>query len=144
MGDVITGTAYGQRATLEISGDALTWRARAAGELPENIATTVHEVSNSTWIEQRTSFPALVLAGVGVVWTFTYGVIAGALATAAGIALFAWRRARPRRLLIVDLGDRRLVMIVDAASGPAARALVGRIDRALESGEAPATPPLLP
>ena len=144
MGDVITGTAYGQRATLESSGDSLTWRARASGELPENIATTVHDVSNSTWIEQRTSLPALVLAGVGVVWLFTHGLVAGALAIAAGAALFAWRRSHPRRLLIVDLGNRRLVMTVDAASAPAARALVQRIDRALESGEAPATPPSLP
>jgi hypothetical protein len=144
VGDVISGTAYGQRATLDISGDSLTWRARPIGELPENIATTVHDVSGGTWLEQRTSFPGLVLVGVGIVWTFTHGPIAGALAGAAGIALFAWRRSRPRRLLVLDLGNRRLVMNVDAPSAATARTLVERIDRALESGEMPATPPSLP
>lgn len=136
MGEVISGTAYGQRATLEISGDSLTWRARPVGELPENIATTVHDVSNSTWLEQRTSLPGLVLLGVGIVWTFTHGLVAGALAIAAGAALFAWRRSRPRRLLVLDLGNRRLVLTVDATSAPLARTLVRRIDGALDRGDA--------
>lgn len=144
MGDVISGHAYGARATLEVSGDSLTWRARPSGELPENIATTVHDVSGGHWIEQRTSLPGIVLVGVGVVWSFVYGAVAGAMAIAAGAALLWWRRSRPRRMLILDLGGRRLVMDVDAASAPAARLLAARIDRAIESGEVPASPPSLP
>ena len=144
MADVISGHAYGQRATLEISGDSLTWRARAVGELPENIATTVHDVSGCHWVEQRVSLPGLILVGVGIVWTFMYGVVEGAFAIACGAALFAWRRSRPRRMLILDLGNRRLVMDVDAPSAAQARMLASRIDRALESGEVPASPPSLP
>ena len=144
MGDVISGHAYGQRATLEIAGDSLTWRAKAVGELPENIATTVHDVSGCHWIEQRASLPGIVLVGVGIVWTFVYGIAQGAVAIACGVALFAWRRSRPRRMLILDLGNRRLVMDVDAASAAQARALASQIDRVLESGEVPASPPSLP
>ena len=144
MGDVISGHAYGQRATLEICGDSLTWRARAAGELPENIATTVHDVAGCHWIQQRVSLPGVVLVGVGIVWTFMYGVIEGAFAIAAGGGLVAWRRSRPRRMLILDVGARRLVMEVDGASASAARLLAQRIDHAIERGEAPATPPTLP
>lgn len=141
---VISGSAYGERATLEVTGETLTWRARPAGELRENICTTVHDVRDSHWIEQRTSVPGLVLLAVGAIWTSTYGPLEGAFAIAVGVALLAWRRSRPRRLLVLDVGDRRLVMTVDAPSAREARALVDRIDRAIASGEAPASPPTLP
>jgi len=144
VADVISGHAYGERATLEISGEALTWRAKPAGELPENIATTVHDIRDSHWIEQRISLPGVILLCVGGVWMYTYGILEGAFAIAVGIALLWWRRSRPRRLLVLDLGGRRLVMNVDALSAGHARALVKRIDRIAESGEASASPPTLP
>ena len=141
---MISGHAYGERATLEVSGEALTWRARPTDKLPENICTSVHDVRDSHWIEQRTSLPGIVLLGVGAVWTYTYGVLEGAFAIAIGIGLLWWRRSRPRRLLILDVGSRRLVMNVDEPSAAYARALVERIDRAIESGEVPTSPPTLP
>ncbi len=144
MTDVITGRAYGEPATLDICGEALTWRARPGGELPENIATTVHDVRDSHWIEQAVSLPGMVLLAVGGVWMYKYGLFEGAFAIAVGIALLVWRRMHPRRMLILDVGSRRLVMNVDAASAANARALVRRIDRAIESGEVPALPPTLP
>jgi hypothetical protein len=144
VADVISGDAYGARATLEVTGETLMWRAKPAGEVPENIVTTVHDVANSIWIEQRVSLPGLVLLAVGAIWMYTYGWLEGGLAIAAGIALIAWRRARPRRMLALDVGGRRLVMTPDAASAPLARRLVARIDRAIETGEVPASPPTLP
>ena len=141
---VISGLAYGERATLEVSGEALTWRARPGGELPENICTTVHDVRDSHWIEQRVSLPGVVLLGVGGVWTYTYGALEGAFAIAVGIGLLWWRRSKPRRMLVLDVGERRLVMTVDELSAAHARALVARIDRALESGEVPTSPTTLP
>jgi hypothetical protein len=142
--DVISGNAYGARATLEVSGEALTWRARPNGELPENICTSVHDVRDSHWIEQRISVPGLVLAGVGAVWIFMYGVLEGTFAIAAGAALLWWRHRKPRRMLILDVGSRRLVMNVDGPSAAYARALVARIDHAIETGEVPSSPPTLP
>lgn len=143
MADVISGDAYGERATLEVSGETLKWRARTR-DANENIVTTVHDVSNSLWIEQRISLPGVALLAVGGIWTYTYGWLEGAFAIAAGIALIAWRRARPRRMLVLDVGGRRLVMTPDAPSAANARALVARIDRAIETGEVPSSPPTLP
>jgi hypothetical protein len=144
VADVITGDAYGARATLEVTGETLMWRARPSGEVPENIVTTVHDVANSIWIEQRLSLPGIVLLAVGGIWMYTYGWFEGALAIAAGVGLLVWRRMRPRRMLVLDVGGRRLVMTPDACSAPIARALVKRIDRAIETGEVPASPPTLP
>ena len=141
---VISGLAYGQRATLEVNGEALTWRAHPVNELPENIATTVHDVTDSHWIEQRASIPGMVLVAVGGVWIYMYGIVEGAIAAAAGVGLLYWRRAHPRRLLVLDLGARRLVLHVDALSASHARALVDRITQVLESGETPSSPPSLP
>ena len=141
---VISGEAYGERATLEVSGETLIWRAKPAGEHPENIVTTVHDVRDSHWIEQRISLPGVVLLAVGGIWTYTYGILEGTLAFAAGIALIAWRRRRPRRLLILDIGGRRLLMNVDGPCVQQARDLVERIDHVIASGEVPSSPPTLP
>ena len=141
---MITGQAYGAPATLEVSGEALIWRAKPAGELPENICTTVHDVKDSHWFEQRVSLPGVVLLAVGAIWTYTYGILEGAFAFVVGIALFAYRRARPRRLLVLDVGGRRLVMHVDAPSARDARELVTRIERVIATGEVSSSPPTLP
>jgi len=86
----------------------------------------------------------MVLIGVGAVWIYMYGILEGAFAIAVGIALLAWRHRKPRRMLILDVGSRRLVMNVDGPSAAYARALVARIDRAIETGEVPSSPPTLP
>lgn len=142
---MISGLAYQRSATLEVVGETLTWRAhRGLAAVPENIVTTVHDVRDAHWIAQRWSLPGAVLAGAGIVWTFTQGVVPGAITFAIGVALVAWRRTHPRLFLILDVGDRRLVMKVAVASAGPARALVGRIDHALATGELPSAPPTLP
>jgi hypothetical protein len=145
-GAVIAGHAYGRRATLELAQDTLTWRAQrgALQVVPENIVTTIHDVRDVHWLEQAWSLPGGMLAALGAVWTITEGLAWGALALGLGAAMIAHRRARPRRYLALDLGDRRLVLRVAAASAGAARALVARIERVLATGELPATPPALP
>ena len=146
IGAIIAGHAYGRRATLELAQDTLTWRAHH-GSLPsaaENIVTTVHDVRDVTWIERTWSLPGGVLAVLGLLWTLTESFLWGAIALTAGAALIAYRRLRPRRYLALDLGDRRLVMKVTSASAADARTLVARIERALATGELPATPPALP
>jgi hypothetical protein len=141
---VISGSAYGERATLEVNGEALTWRARPDDAHPENICTSVHDVSDSHWIEQRISLPGIVLVAVGAIWIYMYGVLQGGFAIAVGVALFYWRFSHPRRLLVLDLNGRRLVMSVDALSAASARSLVARSDGAIETGEVPPSPPTLP
>ena len=55
-----------------------------------------------------------------------------------------WRRLRPRQFLVLDLGDRRLIMKVTGASTSTARDLAVRIQRTLASGEPPLSTPPLP
>jgi hypothetical protein len=143
---LVAGRAYGRRATLELAGDTLTWRAHRGSlqTTPENIVTTVHDVTGVRWIEQAWSLPGGALAALGGLWTFTEGVVWGAIALGAAAALIAHRRVRPRLYLALELGDRRLVMKVEVASAADARTIVGRIERALATGELPATPPTLP
>jgi hypothetical protein len=143
-GTVIAGRAYAQPATLEVSGDTLTWRARRGQPDAENIVTTVHDVREALWVVQRWSFSGLAIAVLGASWAVTRSVPAGAVAFGLGASLVAWRRFRPRQLLVLEVGDRTLVLQVALGSGAAARALVARIDRAQASGELPATPPTLP
>ena len=145
-GAVIAGHAYGRRATLDIAGDILTWRAQRGSlqPTPENIVTTVHDVREVRWIEQAWSLPGGGLALLGALWTFTEGLAWGAITLGVATALLAYRRMRPRLFLALELGDRRLLMRVDVESAPHARTLVGRIERALATGELPPTPPALP
>ncbi len=144
-GAVIAGHAYGRRATLQLAGDTLTWRAqRGSPPAPENIVTTVHDVRDVRWIEQAWSLPGGALGVLGVLWTGSESLAWGALALGTAAALLVHRRLRPRRYLALDLGDRRLVLKVAAASGTDARAVALRIERALATGELPATPPALP
>jgi hypothetical protein len=142
---ILVGRAYGRRATLEIAGDTLTWRAqRGAANLAENIATTVHAVRGATWLDLRVSRGGLVLAALGAIWAASESVLQVALALAAGAALLVWRALAPRHYLVLDVGDRRLVLAATSASADAARALAARIQRALASGEAPLSTPTLP
>lgn len=143
---IITGHAYGRRATLEVAGDTLTWRAQrgAIAATAENIVTTVHDVRDVRWIEQAWSLPGGALGVLGGLWIYSEGLVWGALALGAAAALIAHRLLRPRRFLVLEAGDRRLVLRVAAASAADARALVERIERVLSTGELPATPPALP
>jgi hypothetical protein len=142
---VITGHAYGRRATLEISGDTLMWRAqRGARRIAENIATTIHDVHDARWLDLAWSRGGTVLLGLGAIWAASDSLAAGLAAAAVGAGLLIWRRLRPRQFLVLDVGDRRLIMKVAGVSAPPARELASRIQRALASGELPRTPPTLP
>lgn len=142
---VITGHAYGRRATLEVAGDTLMWRAqRGARRIAENIATTVHDVRNARWLDLAWSRGGVVLLGLGALWAASEGLVAGVATAAIGGALVIWRRLRPRHFLVLDVGDRRLVLQVTGGSASPARQLAGRIQLALASGEAPRSTPTLP
>jgi hypothetical protein len=142
---VITGHAYGRRATLEITGDTLMWRAqRGARRIAENIATTVHDVRNARWLDLAWSRGGGALIALGALWAASEGVAAGVITGAAGLALVIWRRLRPRQFLVLEVGDRRLVMRVTSVSAGSARALAVRIQRALATGEVPLATPTLP
>jgi hypothetical protein len=142
---VITGHAYGRRATLELAGDTLMWRAqRGARRIAENIATTVHDVRHARWLDLAWSRGGTVLLGLGALWAASAGLIAGMTAAAIGIGLVVWRRLRPRHFLVLDVGDRRLVMQVTGGSAPPAKQLAARIQRAIASGETPRATPTLP
>jgi hypothetical protein len=142
---VITGHAYGRRATLEVAGDTLMWRAqRGARRIAENIATTVHDVRGARWVDLAWSRGGAALVAIGAMWAPTENLAAGLTAAGVGLALLIWRRLHPRHFLVLDVGDRRLVMQVTGVSAPPARALAGRIQRALASGEPPHGAPTLP
>jgi len=142
---VITGHAYGRRATLAIAGDTLMWRAqRGARLIAENIATTIHDVRGARWLDLAWSRGGAALIAIGALWGASEGLVAGAAAGALGLGLVVWRRLRPRHFLVLDIGDRRLVLRVTGGSAPSARALAGRIQRTLASGEPPRATPTLP
>src|ERR1044071_1116631 len=82
---VITGHAYGRRATLAIAGDTLMWRAqRGARRIAENIATTIPQVRDVRWLDLAWSRGGLVLVGLGGMWAASEGLIAGIAAVVAG------------------------------------------------------------
>lgn len=142
---VITGHAYGRRATLEVAGDTLMWRARrGAKEIAENIATTVHDVRDVHLVNFAWSRGGAVLLLLGALWAASRSVLAGATAASIGLGMVIWRRLRPRHFLVLHVGDRRLVMQVTEISAAPARELAGRIQRTLASGEAPQSTPTLP
>ena len=142
---VITGHAYGRRATLAITGDTLVWRARrGARHIAENIATTIHDVRGARWLDLAWSRGGAALLAIGAMWGASETLATGIVAGAVGLGLVVWRRLRPRHFLVLDIGDRRLVLRVTGGSAPSARALAGRIQRALADGDAPRTAPTLP
>jgi hypothetical protein len=142
---VITGHAYGRRATLELAGDTLMWRAqRGTRRVAENIATTIHDVRHAHWLDLAWSRSGIVLFGLGALWALSESLAAGLGAAAIGLTQVVWRRLRPRQFLLLDVGDRQLVMRVTGTSAAPARALAGRIQHALASGEPPRETPILP
>ncbi len=143
---ILTGTAYQRRATLEIKGDTLMWRAQKGQvyTVAENIATSIHDVKNVMWLERRGTLGGASLAALGVLW-IAYGHFAfGATALGLAILYIAWRATHPSRFLGLELGGRWLVLRVDRTSALDARALVGRIEQRLLTGESPEQPPTLP
>lgn len=146
MQTTIRGVAQGKPATLDVSGDTLTWRATRVGPSPgpDNLATTIHEVKDVAWLEKRWSAGGLGLGVLAGLWMATEGVVVGALALAVAAAL-VWRNlARPTRKLLVLCGDRRLLLDVDADSAAQARDLAARIRHTQLHGELPTSPPTLP
>ncbi len=143
---VITGRAYQRRATLEVAGDTLTWRAQRGQvhRVAENIATTTDNVRAVTWAERRWSRVGIALGLLAILWMVKEGLPFGITAFAIATALIAYRRARPRRWICLDLGERWLVLEVDAPSSEAARRLAERIERRLITGEVASSPPILP
>lgn len=143
---VLQGRAYQRRATLELAGDTLTWRAQRGQLQPvaENIVTTIHDVRTVSWVERRWSVPGLTLLVAAGVWMAYGNLPAGAVAAAVAAALIAYRRLRPQFVLGLELGGRWLVLEVERASAPAARALAARIERRMLTGEVPTIPPTLP
>ena len=139
---LIIGRAYGNRATLEVAGDALTWRAR--NPLAENIATTTDDVRDVRWLERRFSLAGATLAGLSVMWMASETVWVGLITLGIALGLVAFRIARPRRHLALELGGRWLVLRVDRTSAGDARALATRIERRLLTGELRDTPLALP
>jgi len=142
---VIIGTAYGRRATLEVAGDTLTWRAqRGLAAVAENIVTTVHGVRVVRWLELRHSWAGFAVTALGALWVASEGLAMGISTIVVGVGLLGWRFTHPRQYLLLDLGQNQLVMKVALASARPARLLAARIDHALDTGEVPATPPTLP
>lgn len=143
-GNEIRGQAYQRPVSLVVTGDTLTWRARRGLDEPENIATTVHELRDVTWLEKRWSIGAGILAVLSVLW-IAQDIVGFGVATLAGaVALSAYRWLRPRYWLGMDLGTRWLVMRVDPACADHARQLADRIQSRLLTGEVAAGPPTLP
>ena len=138
---VVVGRAYQRRATLELAGEMLTWRAQR-GELElvaENIVTTIRDVRDVRWIVRRWSAAGIVLAGLSILWMFsespTFGISVLAIAT----ALIAMRLTYPRRWLVVDLDGHRLALRVSPDAAASARDLATRIEqmRLTEPGAKP-------
>lgn len=142
-GIVITGQAYQRPVSLAVNADTLTWRARRGLE-PENIATTVHDLRDVTWLEKRWSIGAGILAALSVLWISQDMIAFGVMALIYAIGLSVRRWLRPRYWLGLDLGTRWLVMRVDPACADHARQLADRIQVRLLTGEVAASPPTLP
>lgn len=139
----IRGQAYQRPVTLAVTGDTLTWRARRGLE-PENIATTVHDVRDVTWLAKRWSIGAAIIGALGLWWCAQSLFGLGGVAIAIGIGFYVWRWRHPRYWLGLDLGTRWLVMRVDPACANHARQLADRIQVRLLTGEVAASPPTLP
>lgn len=133
----ILGVVRGRRASLEVNGDTLIWRA------DDNVATTIHEVKQATLVQRRLDPFGGALAIVGGLTAFDLLPVGLVLLTLAA-ALLVRRLVLPIPWLVVAVGDRKLVLRLDKGSADLAAALVQRIDHALTTGEVPSGPPALP
>jgi hypothetical protein len=140
---VITGRSLGRRATLEIRGDLLTWRS-TRNDLPDNVATTIHDTPELQVITRRWSVLGVVVAAFGTLWQLSEGGIPGIVAIVLGAALLARRLSRPTRTLAIGLGSRTLEMDIDRASLADARALVAQHAQAAAANQLGAGPERAP
>ncbi|HEY4180725.1 MAG TPA: hypothetical protein VGM90_27965 [Kofleriaceae bacterium] len=143
---VLTGYAYQRRATLEIRGDTLMWRAQRGQLYPdaENIATTTFDVRDVMWLQRRGSIAAAIL-GIGGAIALANGLMivgAATLALGAGVGIF--RMLRPLRWLGLDVGGRWLLLRVERTCADDARLLAERIEQNLRDGDVPREPLALP
>ena len=138
---LLTGRAYGHRATLELTGDTLTWRAqRGSPPVAENIATTPHDVQVAQLLVRRWSIGGLLLTMISAMWMASESALICGIPLAVGLAMVAVRQLRPHRYLTLDLGTRMLVLRVQPSLAHDAHQLVERVARR----ELPASPPTLP
>ncbi|HEY4058954.1 MAG TPA: hypothetical protein VGM39_20205 [Kofleriaceae bacterium] len=143
---VLTGLAYQRRATLEVRGDTLMWRAQK-GQLypdPENIATTTFDVRDVMWMQRRGSIAAAGLGIGGAIALANDLTIVGVIGLALGLALAIYRLARPLRWLGLNVGGRWLLLRVERTCADEARLLAERIEQNLKDGDVPREPLALP
>jgi hypothetical protein len=96
------------------------------------------------YLEQRYPWAGLAVAALGVLLGLGEGWVLGGVALAIGGGLAVWRFTHPRRFLVLEAKQTRLVLRVAPESARAAHELADRIDRAIASGELPSSPPMLP
>lgn len=134
---MISGTAYGNRATIDVAGDTVTWRAHR-DTVAENIATTTHDLRAARFTIRRWSRGGLVLVIAAAVVS-SHALVAAILA-GAGLVLMLHRLVRPTHTLRLDLGDRWLVLRLDGRCEQA-RQLAARIPTEVSVGSSPPTLP---
>ena len=143
---VLTGRAYQRRATLEVKGDTLMWRAQKVQvyTVPENIATSTHDVKNVMWLERRGTFGGAVLSALGLVW-LAYGNYAyGAGASALALLYTGGASHHPTRFLGLDARQQSARPACRRPPPPSRKALVGRIEQHLLTGSSPSILPPCP
>jgi len=135
---LVVGRAYQRRATLELAGEMLTWRAQRGDVelIAENIVTTISDVREVRWIERRWSIGGLALAAFAGLWTASEDPYFGGVLFALAAALIAYRLARPQRWLVLELDGHRLALHVSPDAAPGARELAHAIEALRQTGTA--------
>jgi hypothetical protein len=139
---LVVGRAYQRRATLELAGEMLTWRAQRGDVEPiaENIVTTISDVRDVRWIERRWSVGGLAIAVFAGLWTASEDPYVGSALFALAAAMIAYRLARPQRWLVIELDGHRLALHVSPDAAPGARELAQSIESLRHTGTARALP----
>jgi hypothetical protein len=143
---VLTGRAYQHRATLEVRGETLMWRAQKGQMYPEaeNIATTTYDVRDVMWLQRRGSIAAAGV-GIGGAIALANGEMAiGVVALAVGLVIALYRLLRPLTWLGLSVGGRWLLLRVERTCADEARLLADRIEQNLREGDVPREPLALP
>jgi hypothetical protein len=135
---LVVGRAYQRRATLELAGEMLTWRAQRGDVdlVAENIVTTISDVREVRWIERRWSLGGFALAIFAGLWTASEDPFIGGGLFALAAALIAYRLARPQRWLVIELDGHRLALHVSPDAAPGARDLAHEIEALRHTGNA--------